>query len=146
VTELDPVRLLMIIRDAQTQLAGESTTLAASQDNDLDAFLASLSQLWKLGEVRPTHKRKPQPPRTWRTRKDPFEDVWSDVESWLESEPDLTAKLAFERLRCLRPNQFEVGQLRTLQRRVQGWRLQAARELVFTPGDQAPEHRVDFAI
>ncbi|KIG16814.1 Mobile element protein [Enhygromyxa salina] len=145
VTELDPVRLLMIIRDAQSQLAGEATTRAASDEHELDVFLGSLSQLWKLGEIRATHKQEPRPPRTWRTRKDPFEHVWSEVKAWLELEPDLTAKLAFERLRAQRPNDFKSGQLRTLRRRVQKWRRQVARELVLVPAEQLALHRINLA-
>jgi hypothetical protein len=145
VTDLDPVRLLKIIRDAQSQLAGEFVAQEGSHDEELEAFLGSLSQLWKLGEVRPTHKKKPRPPRKWRTRKDSFEHVWSEVEAWLELEPDLTAKLAFARLQKLHPNEFKSGQLRTLQRRFQAWRLQAARELVFIPAEQLPDQRVDLA-
>ena len=30
--------------------------------------------------------------RHWRTRKDPFEEVWYDVLCWLQQEPDTTAK------------------------------------------------------
>jgi hypothetical protein len=53
------------------------------------------------------------------------------VVTWLELEPDRTAKDLFERLRKGRETDFPAGQLRTLQRRVKEWRRLAARRLVF---------------
>ena len=63
--------------------------------------------------------------RYWRTRKDPFEATWPRVVTWLESEPDRTAKELFARLREERPGAFTAGQVRTLQRRVKEWRTLA---------------------
>jgi len=59
---------------------------------------------------------------TWRTRENPFEDVWDDIKSMLECNPGLEAKTLFEYLqrRCL--CEFADGQLRTLQRRIKIWR------------------------
>ncbi|MCZ7567367.1 MAG: ISNCY family transposase [Ardenticatenaceae bacterium] len=65
---------------------------------------------------------KPQEPRWWRTRQDPFADVWDDVCQWLAARPERTAKSVLEELQQRYPDQFPDGQLRTLQRRVQGWR------------------------
>ncbi len=56
------------------------------------------------------------------------------VRGWLEAGPDLVAKELFQRLRDERPDLFHEGQLRTFQRRVKEWRLEAARRLVFAPG------------
>lgn len=69
-------------------------------------------------------------PHRWRTRPDPFEEVWtSDVEPLLvaDAEGKLEAKTIFEELcrrrpRQFEPGQFEPGQLRTLQRRVRACR------------------------
>jgi hypothetical protein len=33
-----------------------------------------------------------------RTREDPFEGVWSTIQSWLNEEPDVTGKELFQRL------------------------------------------------
>jgi len=71
-------------------------------------------------------------PHYWRTRKNPFEKVWPDVLQWLQSEPDTTAKLLFERLQKDHPGEFTDGQLRTLQRRVQEWRQIMAKQLVYS--------------
>lgn len=58
----------------------------------------------------------------WRTRKDPFEDVWPWVEDQLREFPGLEAKTLFEVLQREHPGRFGEGQLRTLQRRVKIWR------------------------
>lgn len=59
---------------------------------------------------------------TWRTRTDPFEDVWPRIESQLELIPGLEAKTLFEDLQRRYPGRFADGQLRTLQRRIKVWR------------------------
>jgi hypothetical protein len=58
----------------------------------------------------------------WRTREDPFEDVWAGVEEKLRINPGLEAKTLFEDLQRRNPGRFGDGQLRTLQRRVKIWR------------------------
>ncbi len=133
---LDPLRLLDEIRTVQEHLAGlargEVLHVLPHRDADLDRFLRSLATAWKEGEVRPTHRPGPKPERHWRTRRDPFEEVWPRVVGWLEAEPELTAKEALHRLRTEGLGEFPDGQLRTLQRRVKEWRHLAARRLVFT--------------
>jgi hypothetical protein len=59
---------------------------------------------------------------TWRTRPDPFEAAWKEVEALLAREPRLQAKTVFEELQRRRPGEFQSGQLRTLQRRFRQWR------------------------
>lgn len=133
---LDPLRLLDEIRTMQGHIAGlargEPVHAAPQRDGDLDRFLASLATIWKEGEPRPTHQPKPRVKRYWRTRIDPFAEVWPKVLVWLESEPDRTAKELFARLRMQHPDTFQAGQLRTLQRRVKDWRAAVARRLVFS--------------
>lgn len=63
-------------------------------------------------------------PHTWKTRADPFAEVWSEVQALLEREPKLEAKTLFEELQMRYPERFEEGQLRTLQRRVKSWRVE----------------------
>ena len=78
---------------------------------------------------------------TWRTRKDVFEDVWEEVQGWLEINAGLEAKTLFEDLQRRYPGRFPDGQLRTLQRRVKTWRaLEGPPKEVFfsqkhTPGE-----------
>ena len=59
---------------------------------------------------------------TWRTRPDPFVDVWHEVEEFLELNPGFEAKTLFEDLQRRYPGRFQDGQLRTLQRRTKIWR------------------------
>ena len=60
-------------------------------------------------------------PRTWRTREDPFADVWKEVREQLEASSGLQAKTLFEWLQRRYPGRFQDGQLRTLQRRLRQW-------------------------
>jgi hypothetical protein len=61
-------------------------------------------------------------PRAWRTRKDPFTDVWEEVQEKLELTPGLQANTLFAWLQRRYPGRFADGQLRTLQRRIRQWR------------------------
>lgn len=76
--------------------------------------------------------------RHWRTRKDEFADVWSEVKQQLIAHPGLEAKTIFAALQRKYPNQFADGQVRTLQRRIKHWRATEgpALEVYFTQ-----EHR-----
>lgn len=58
----------------------------------------------------------------WRTRKDDFADVWSEITAMLTSQPRLEAKTIFTFLVKKYPGQFQEGQLRTLQRKVKQWK------------------------
>ncbi len=75
-----------------------------------------------------------KPDHTWRTRKDPFEDVWDGIKSMLEINPGLEAKTLFEDLQRRFPGIFADGQLRTLQRRIKNWRALEGppKEIFFT--------------
>jgi len=132
-TALDPVRLLSEIREAQRVLAQLEVGAAGNEVTrptpELNDFVASLSTVWRDGEARPTH-RKNAKPRTYRTRVDPFEGVWPQVQQWLDEQPDASAKELFFRLQERMPAIFPSGQLRTLQRRVKQWRSEIARQLV----------------
>lgn len=78
-------------------------------------------------------------PRSYRTRPDPFADVWPELEAMLEREPSLQALTLFDDL-CRRwPGRFQASQLRTLQRRVKAWRaLSGAEREVFFPQEHVP--------
>lgn len=136
---LDPLQLLNEIRTMQRHLAelaaGEVPSILPARDPELDSFLKSLATAWQRGEVRPTHRERPKPPRDWRTRADPFETAWPVVCRWRE--PDRTAKELFRRLQIEQPGAFPDGQLRTLQRRVQEWRTSQARKLILAQSNGA---------
>lgn len=71
---------------------------------------------------------------SWRTREDPFAEVWQEVKEKLEINPGLEAKTLFEDLQRRYPGRFADGQLRTLQRRVKAWRaLEGPPKEVFFP-------------
>jgi hypothetical protein len=131
---LDPVRLLSEIREAQRMLAqleiGNASTETVQATSALSGFAAGLETAWRDGEVRPTHRKRSNGPRTYRTRVDPFESVWPQVQEWLKEQPDANAKDLFLRLQGSLPGVFPPGQLRTLQRRVKQWRSEIARQLV----------------
>jgi transposase len=84
-----------------------------------------------------------RPGRTYRTRPDPFEGVWPEVEKMLEAAPGLEAKTIFERLLERPDGTFTEGQLRTLQRKIRRWRAQNGphKEVMFPqeprPGEYA---------
>jgi len=78
-------------------------------------------------------------PRTYRTRKDPFAEVWPQVEALLRKEPGLQAKTVFDWLRKQPPGKFQASHRRTLERRVRHWRVTCgpAREVMFRQVHQA---------
>jgi len=77
-------------------------------------------------------------PRAWRTRADPFTDVWEEVAARLRDTPELEARALFEDLLEREPGRYDPGQLRTFQRRVKQWR---AREGPDKPVFFAQAHR-----
>lgn len=73
-------------------------------------------------------------PRDWRTRADPFIDVWPEAEALVKDEPSLEALTVFQELQRRYPGKFQDGQLRTFQRRVRSWRgLYGPDQEVFFP-------------
>jgi hypothetical protein len=132
--QLDPIDLLHTIREHQAALAALTAPEGMAVQSDrksLDQFLSTLPSLWRDGEVRPTHRKCGEGVRGWKTREDPFKDAWSDILSWLEAEPDVTAKELFGRLQKAHPGRYLDGQLRTLQRRVHEWRHVMAKKLIY---------------
>ncbi len=97
---------------------------------------------WQSGAVPSTAKAS----RTWRTREDPFAEVWqSEVVPQLvaDTEGRLQVLTLFTWLSGRHPGRFQAGQLQTLQRRVRDWRAQHGpdREVYFeqvaVPGREA---------
>ena len=84
-----------------------------------------------------------QPERYWRTRSDPFESVWPEVEEILKRSPTVEGTAVFEYLCRQQEGAFQQGQLRTLQRRIKQWKAEygEAKEVMFPqkyrPGHQA---------
>ena len=144
--ELDPVALLHTIREAQSALATINETESASvpQSESLERFLSSLPELWRQGEVRPTHALKKRKRRGVRTRPDPFEGVWCEILDWLQQQPDVKAGELLDRLMARYPNRYSRRQLRTLQRRVRQWRIVVAKQLVYASAEQNEMNEADL--
>lgn len=114
-------------------MKSEKTLANAAAKAGMDEKTArKYRDLGKLpSEVKPEH--------TWRTRKDPFAEVWDEVRAKLEINPGLEAKTLFDDLQRRYPGQFADGQLRTLQRRVKSWRaLEGPPKEVFFPQEHRP--------
>ncbi len=132
---LDPVQLLNAIRSGQQRLveiadrpvSGETLALTAPT---LEEFLSGLRTAWREGEVRPTSRAKEKAKRG-RRRPDPLVAVTARLHEWFAAEPWRTARELLERLQDEQPGSYPVGLLRTLQRRLKGWRRDKAHELVF---------------
>jgi hypothetical protein len=101
---------------------------------------------WQRG---PMPSEQPEP-RRWRTRPDPFIEVWEEeVEPLLrrDLEGALLATTILEWLEEHHPGQFSSSHLRTLQRRLRDWRaLNGPEREVFFPQDHPPgrEAQLDF--
>jgi len=111
---------------------GKTLSLAAAKSGMDEKTARKYSRLRKLpSEVKAEH--------TWRTRPDPFAEVWDDIRAKLSLNSGLESKTLFEDLQRQYPGRFADGQLRTLQRRVKVWRaLEGPRKEVFFPQVHRP--------
>jgi len=112
------VRILM-----QSMRKGRIYSASASEASMDEKTARKYQKLGKLpSEVRADH--------TWRTREDPFVEVWAEVVPKLS----LKAKtLSLDLQRRYYPGRFQDGQLRTFQRIVKQWcsTVGSSRELFF---------------
>lgn len=100
----------------------ESTPKEFVEKNNND-HLVLKTGIMKRRQYRKT--KKPRVKHWWKTREDPFENVWDEARSWLENDPEKTATLILLELQKKYPGRYSKGQLRTLQRRVKAWREKA---------------------
>jgi hypothetical protein len=84
-----------------------------------------------------------KPRRYWRSRADPFAQVWdTEIVPLLQSAPKLMAITLLRKLQDDHPDRFPDGVLRTLQRHMRHWRaLEGPPKEVFFPQDHAPGQR-----
>lgn len=61
-------------------------------------------------------------PRTYRTHKDAFAEVWPELQANLETNPELQSQMLMKLLIDREPEKYSWKQLRTLQRRIKEWR------------------------
>jgi hypothetical protein len=80
------------------------------------------------------------PRRYWRSRVDPFADVWdAEVMPLLKGAPKLMAVTLLRKLQDDHPERFPDGVLRTLQRHIRHWRaFEGPAKEVFFPQEHAP--------
>ena len=81
--------------------------------------------------------------RDWRTRRDPFANVWEEISKQLQEFPGLEAKTILEELQRREPEVYTFELLRTLQRRIRDWRATHGPETnvmlqqIHRPGERA---------
>ena len=92
---------------------GVKSYMTTRPGQELSRFVKILAQAWRDGDIRPTHRNHATGPRAWLTRIEPFENVWTVVELWLDDRPDANAKELFHRLQTELSVSFDHGQLRT---------------------------------
>lgn len=104
------------------------------------------ARTWQRGAL-PSEKRRD---RHWRTRPDPFAEVWDEeIEPVMRSDPDgvMRATTILEWLEEKYPGRFNRGQVRSLQRRLRDWRaIHGPDGEVFFPQEHPPgrEAQLDF--
>lgn len=106
----------------------------------IDAFLAGLRVAWQAGEVRPTAQNKPKQKRG-RRRPDPLAAVSDELQAWFEADPSRSGGDLLARLQTIYPGRYPDALLRTVQRRLKGWRSTMASALVF--GMERPKGQTD---
>jgi hypothetical protein len=132
-----------MVTDAQVRLLRQKRM--EGKNLETAAAAAGMSERtareWQAGPLPSEGQGK----RWWRTRDDPFAEVWEDeIVALLESDTKgvLESTTLFAVLEEKHPGRFRAGQLRTLQRRVRDWRaLGGAEREVYFP---LPEWYVRF--
>ncbi len=133
------------VRLLRRKLMEGKTQEAAAAASSMSARSA---RNWQEGGL-PSNGKKP---RTWRTRKDPFDEVWTtkvlpllvdDTKSILQA----TTILETLNKELAGDDKFDEGQVRTLQRRMRDWRaLHGPEREVFFQQEHPPgrEGAIDF--
>ena len=137
ITDQQVVLLRQKLMEGKTQQAAAASSATSERS----------VRRWQRGAL-PSDRRRNR--RGWRTRPDPFADVWErDVEPLLRSDPEgeLSATTILEWLDERHPGRFSSSQLRTLQRRIRDHRaLHGPDREVYFQQDHPPgrEAQVDF--
>lgn len=137
-----------MVKDEQVRLLRRKRMEGKTQETAAASAGMSVrsARNWEVGALPSASKR----PRSWRTRPDPFDEVWdAEVIPLLEADVKgiLQAKTVLAELMRLHPGEFAAGQVRTLQRRLRDWRaLQGPEKEVFFPQEHPPgrEAALDF--
>lgn len=112
-----------MVTDEQVKLLRQERMKERNQKSA--AAIAGMSERtarnWEKGRLPSQRKKK----RDWRTRKDPFEDVWEEKVVPLltkDEERKLQARTIMKELNRQDKDKYPMKLLRTLQRRVRDWR------------------------
>ncbi len=131
------------VRKLRKKLSQGMTVIAAA---DAAGMSEKSAHKWKEGTL-PSEERATRE-RGWRTRLDPFAEVWAaSVEPLLvaDTSAELDATTLMKSLEQEFPGRFSAGQLRTLQRRVSQWRaLHGPPKEVFFEQVPVPGHQGAF--
>jgi hypothetical protein len=79
-----------------------------------------------------------QEPHTWRTRPDPLEPIWDQVQRMLRDVPELETKTLFEHFLKQPDSGLDESHLRTFYRRVRHWRATQGPEKEVFFGQERP--------
>ena len=139
-----------MLNDAQVRLLRQKMNQGKTQEAAAKAAGMSVrsAQTWKEGPLPSETERS----RSWRTRPDPFADVWADkIEPMLVADTEgvlqATTILAAINEGRSEDDRFDEGQVRTLQRRIRDWRaLQGPPKEVYFEQAHPPgrEAAIDF--
>jgi len=112
----------MTATDAQVRIIMRERSKGKTQEQA--AAKANLGSRKTVGKYEKTGRLPSElkQPRKYRTREDPFADVWSSIEKMLEDAKELEGKAIFDWLCEQKPGKYQEGQLRTFQRRVSTWK------------------------
>lgn len=130
---LDPVKLMAELKRRQHnlfQFAWHNSVQAdvvteeaqANDETPQETVLDDSTKIDYFNYNKP--KNKLNLPRNDRTRIDPFEQVWDEIQLKLELQPETYAREIIEWLANKYPGKFSKAHTRTLQRRIQEWRIQ----------------------
>lgn len=128
--KLDPLRLYQEVeRKQQGWWSLALTRIVSAPTNQAEKPLPPEMRYYRKNE-QPNRYSEAARNRKWRTRRDPFAEVWSEIEWELGEEESLEPKEILRRLQLRHPGKFPDQQIRTLQRRVRSWRLTRMKESV----------------
>lgn len=134
VTEQQVRRLRMLINISKTKAI--AATKAGMDEKTARKYL-------KTGKM----PKEMQKPHDWRTREDPFERDWAEIEEMIQTNSNLESKTIFEYLQRKHVEKYTDGQLRTLQRRIKHWRAtKGPAKEVFFPQEHRPGELSAFVL
>lgn len=121
---------IKLLQDERTK--GVSQKVAAARAGVSERTARKYEQAGKL----PSQMKQP---RTHRTRDNPFATDWPWVEAQVRGDPALQTKTLFASPCAAYPGRYQAGQLRTLQRQVQAWRVRGwPRRRIMFPQQHQP--------